>query len=57
VLNAAAGLASFELAKDPTQFQRAVLDRFHDKLAVAEEAIDSGAAERKLEEWIEATRR
>src|SRR5688572_27450996 len=57
VLNAAAGLASFELAKDPTQFQRAVLDRFHDKLAVAEEAIDSGAAERKLEEWIDATRR
>ncbi|MEV1129669.1 anthranilate phosphoribosyltransferase [Agromyces sp. NPDC049794] len=57
VLNAAAGLAAFELAKDPTQFQRAVLDRFHDKLAVAEEAIDSGAAERKLEEWITATRR
>ncbi len=57
VLNAAAGLVSFELAKDPSQFQRAVLDRFRDKLAVAEEAIDSGAAARKLEEWIAATRR
>ena len=44
VLNAAAGLVAFELAKDPSQFQRAVLDRFRDKMAVAEEAIDSGAA-------------
>lgn len=57
VLNAAAGLVSFELAKDPTQFQRAILDRFRDKMAVAEEAIDSGAAARKLDEWIAATKR
>jgi anthranilate phosphoribosyltransferase len=57
VLNAAAGLVSFALAKDPTEFQRAILDRFRDKMAVAEEAIDSGAAARKLEEWIAATRR
>jgi anthranilate phosphoribosyltransferase len=57
VLNAAAGLVSFELAKDPSQFQRAILDRFRDKMAVAAEAIDSGAAARKLEEWIAATKR
>ena len=57
VLNAAAGLVSFELAKDPSQFQRAILDRFRDKMAVAAEAIDSGAATRKLEEWIAATKR
>jgi len=56
VLNAAAGLVSFELAKDPSQFQRAILDRFRDKLAVAEEAIDGGAAARKLDEWIAATK-
>ena len=56
VLNAAAGLVAFELAKDPSQFQRAVLDRFRDKMAVAEEAIDSGAAARKLEQWIAATK-
>jgi len=56
VLNAAAGLVSFELAKDPAQVQRLILDRFRDKMAVAEEAIDSGAATRKLEEWIEATK-
>jgi anthranilate phosphoribosyltransferase len=57
VLNAAAGLVAFELAKDPGQFQRAILDRFRDKMAVAEESIDSGAAARKLDEWIAATTR
>jgi len=57
VLNAAAGLVSFDLAKDPGQFQRPILDRFRDKMAVAEEAIDSGAGAAKLAEWIEATRR
>ena len=56
VLNAAAGLVAFELAKDPGQFQRAILDRFRDKMAVAEESIDSGAAARKLEQWIAATK-
>ena len=55
VLNAAAGLVAFDLARDPGQFQRAILDRFRDKMAVAEEAIDSGAAARKLEEWVAAT--
>jgi len=57
VLNAAAGLVAFELAKDPSQVQRAIIDRFRDKMAVAEEAIDSGAAERKLGEWVAATQR
>ncbi|SIN76494.1 anthranilate phosphoribosyltransferase [Agromyces cerinus] len=56
VLNAAAGLVSFELAKDPSQFQRAILDRFTEKIAIAESAIDSGAAARKLEQWIAATK-
>ncbi|KRE23427.1 anthranilate phosphoribosyltransferase [Agromyces sp. Soil535] len=56
VLNAAAGLVAFELAKDPSQFQRAILDRFRDKMAVAEEAIDSGAVARKLDQWIAATK-
>jgi anthranilate phosphoribosyltransferase len=57
VLNAAAGLVSYELANDPSQMQRTILERFHEKMAVAEGAIDSGAAARKLEEWVAATRR
>lgn len=54
LLNAAAGLVSFELAADPASGQRAILDRFADKLAVAAEAIDSGAATAKLAEWTSA---
>ena len=57
VLNAAAGLVAFELAKDPSQFQRPILDRFRDKMAIAEETIDRGEAAAKLDEWIAATKR
>ena len=57
VLNAAAGLVAFDLAKDPNQFQRAIVERFRDKMAIAAEVIDSGAAARKLDEWIAATKR
>jgi len=56
VLNAAAGLVAFELAKDPGQFQRPILERFREKMAVAEATIDSGAAARKLDQWISATK-
>ncbi|MGI9824565.1 anthranilate phosphoribosyltransferase [Agromyces sp. Marseille-Q5079] len=57
VLNAAAGLVSFELAKDPSQVQRAILDRFAEQMVIAADAIDSGAAARKLDDWIAATKR
>ncbi len=56
LLNAAAGLVSFELASDPSRVQEAILDRFRSKMAVAAQAIDSGAAASKLEEWVAATR-
>ena len=55
VLNAAAGLVAFDLAKDPAQLQVPILDRFRAKIAVAEETIDSGAAIAKLDEWVAAT--
>jgi anthranilate phosphoribosyltransferase len=56
LLNAAAGLVSFELASDPASGQRSILGRFAEKLRVAGNAIDSGAAAAKLEEWIAASR-
>ena len=56
LLNAAAGLVSYELAADPSRVQDAILDRFRSKMAVASQAIDSGAAASKLEEWVAATR-
>ncbi len=54
LLNAAAGLVSFELATDPASVQRNILERFAEKLDVAAKAVDSGAAAAKLEEWIVA---
>lgn len=56
LLNAAAGLVSYELASDPSRVQESILDRFRSHMAVAAQAIDSGAAAAKLEEWVAATR-
>lgn len=57
LLNAAAGLIAFDLAKDAAQVQVPILERFRSKLVIAAEAVDSGAAFAKLEEWAAATRR
>ena len=54
-LNAAAGLVSFELAKDQGQRERSLLERLAEKLALAQHTIDSGAAKAKLDSWVEAT--
>jgi anthranilate phosphoribosyltransferase len=55
LLNAAAGLVSFALAKDPSQLQVPILQRFREQLTVAALAIDSGAAIAKLDRWVAAT--
>jgi len=55
LLNAAAGLVAFALAGDPAQVQVPFVERMRAKLAVAAEAVDSGAAEAKLAEWVAAT--
>jgi anthranilate phosphoribosyltransferase len=57
VLNAAAGLAAFELATDPVQVDRPMVERLAEKMKLATEALDSGAAARKLDTWVAATRR
>ncbi|MEY2848872.1 MAG: hypothetical protein RI885_1537 [Actinomycetota bacterium] len=57
LLNAAAGLVSFDLARDRSQSDRTLLDRLREKLGIAAEAIDSGAATRTLDRWVQATRR
>jgi anthranilate phosphoribosyltransferase len=57
LLNAAAGLVAFDLAKDPSEVQQSIQGRFRAKLAVAAEAIDSGLALAKLDQWIAATTR
>jgi anthranilate phosphoribosyltransferase len=56
-LNAAAGIVSFALAKDPELVRVPILDRLAEGMAVATATIDSGAAAAKLDEWVAATNR
>lgn len=55
LLNAAAGLVSFDLAMNPAHVQDSIVDRFRNAMAVAAESIDSGAASTKLDAWVAAT--
>ena len=57
LLNTAAGLVSWELAHDHTLGEQDIRGRFRDKIAVAAETIDSGAASAKLDAWVAATQR
>ena len=56
LLNAAAGLVSWDLAQDHTRAEIDIRERFREKIALAASVIDSGAASTKLQEWVEATR-
>ena len=57
LLNTAAGLVSFDLAKNPDQLRVPILERLAAQLEIAAATVDSGAAAAKLEEWVAATRR
>jgi anthranilate phosphoribosyltransferase len=57
LLNAAAGLAAFELARDPELLQQPILARLGTQLERATAAIDSGLAAQKLTDWVAATNR
>ncbi len=57
LLNAAAGLVSWELSRDPEVMQEPILDRLATQLERAASVVDSGAAVRKLDEWVAATNR
>ena len=56
LLNAAAGIVSYRLFSDSTQVQRSIVERLAEAKDAAAAAIDSGSAEAKLAEWIDATR-
>lgn len=55
LLNAAAGLVSWELAQDAALAEQDIRVRFRDGIARAAEAVDSGAAATKLDAWVAAT--
>ncbi|WP_028244471.1 anthranilate phosphoribosyltransferase [Pseudoclavibacter soli] len=54
LLNAAAGLVAADLWHTPESASRGVTDRFTEKLEIAAQAVDSGAAKAKLDEWVQA---
>lgn len=56
LLNAAAGLVAWDLARDADQVQLDIRARFRARIGDAAAAIDSGAATAKLEQWVAATR-
>lgn len=55
LLNAAAGLVAFDLAQKPDTVETPILERLATKLLIAADAIDSGAAAAKLDQWVSAT--
>ena len=55
-LNAAAGILTYELAKDSSRADVDIYLRFEDALTRANVAIESGATQQKLEQWLEASR-
>lgn len=55
LLNAAAGLVAWQLARDPAQAQRSLIERFAVQLAIVTDAVDSGRAAAKLDEWVAAS--
>jgi anthranilate phosphoribosyltransferase len=57
LLNAAAGLIAYDLARDPARALDPIVTRFTSAMSLAADAIDSGAATGKLDEWVAATRR
>lgn len=54
-LNAAAGLVSYELAKNPDSTSKNLSSRLQQALEVTTEALSSGKALKKLEEWTKAS--
>lgn len=54
-LNAAAGLVAFDLAHHPGELDRSLLERLDQKLRLACDTIDSGAASQKLDDWVAAS--
>ena len=56
LLNAAAGLVAFDLARNPEELRDPFVERLGRRLETAAEVVDSGAAAAKLEQWAAATR-
>jgi anthranilate phosphoribosyltransferase len=55
LLNSAAGIAAYELAKNPNLASQSIEDRLQSGFDLAKSALESGAANEKLVQWSHAT--
>ena len=55
LLNSAAGIAAYQLAKNPALASESIDDRLQNAFEVAKAALESGAAQQKLVQWSHAT--
>ena len=55
LLNSAAGIAAYELAKDSASATKPIEDRLQEAFEVAKRALESGTAHEKLVQWSHAT--
>jgi Anthranilate phosphoribosyltransferase len=54
-LNSAAGLVAYDLAKRPEEIEKDINERLREAFTRSYEAIESGAAQTRLEEWTKAS--
>jgi anthranilate phosphoribosyltransferase len=55
ILNAAGGVVAYRAAKNPQQSGSSLKTQFDSAIATVTEALDSGKASEKIEEWVSAT--
>lgn len=55
VFNAAGGVVAYQIAKKPQSASSSIKDQFEAAIESVTQALDSGAASSKLEQWVSAT--
>lgn len=55
ILNAAGGVVAYRVAKNPQLTGSSLKTQFESAIAAVTEALDSGKAEAKIEQWVSAT--
>jgi anthranilate phosphoribosyltransferase len=57
LLNAASGILAYQLAKDPSRAELDLNERFSDAISTVRNALESGEAAAKLNQWVSATQK
>jgi anthranilate phosphoribosyltransferase len=56
ILNAAGGVVAYQGAKDHSLFGSELMNRFESAIGLVTQALDSGRALSKLDQWVMATK-